>query len=134
MALLKKSLNKKQTIKLKIPAEPEFISLVRLVLSAELRQNSVDEEEIEDLKMVLSEFLAKAMEARLVKDCFSIELSFNDGIMKVMVFNLEQFKPNELFNSPYLSFPVIKELVDHFDLLLGEKQRISLKITKSFNS
>lgn len=133
MQVLKKSLNKKQAIQLKIPAEPSFINLARLVLSAELRQNSVDEEEIEDIKIALSEFLAKAIEARLAQNYFAIEMSLNQHVIEVVISNLEEFKPDELFNSPYLNFSAIKDLVDHFDLLFGEKQRVNVKITKRFH-
>jgi len=132
MALLKKSLNKNQAINLKIPAEPSFISLVRLVVAAHLRENSVLEEEIEDLKLVLSEFLAKAIEARLT-DIFSLEITFEKGLVTILVQDLEEFKPDELFNSPYLNFEAISKLIDDFDLTLGGKQRIEVKITKRFN-
>ena len=132
MALLKKSLNKNQAISLKIPAEASFISLVRLVVAAHLRENSVFEEEIEDLRLALSEFLAKAIEARLTEN-FSLEIFFEKGIATIMIENLRSFKPNELFNSPYLNFEAITGLIDDFDLILGDAQRISVKITKRFN-
>jgi len=132
MALLKKSLNKNQAISLKIPAEASFISLVRLVVAAHLRENSVFEEELEDLKLVLSEFLAKAIEAHLT-EIFSLEISFEKDLATILIQNLEEFKPDALFNSRYLNFEAIISLIDDFDLILGEKQRIEVKITKRFN-
>lgn len=134
MAVLKKFLNKKEVVKLKIPADPGFIKLARLILSANLRQKEVDEEEIEDLKLVLSELLAKAIEARLIQDCICFEISFEIDTVEIVISDLEEFKPGELFNSPYLNFETISGLVDDFDLKMpAEKQGVNVVIRKRFH-
>lgn len=132
MAMLKKSPAKGKAINLKIPADASYISLVRLMLGAQLREKGIDEESVEDLKLAVGEFLAKAISAGIVGKYISIDMAFSDNKMDLKINNVEEFKPDELFDSPYLNFTVITNLVDHFDLLLSEQQSFTVNIIKRF--
>ncbi len=132
MQALTKSINK-QSISLKIPAEQSYISLARLVMAAQLRERFVDEEGIDDLKLALGEFLAKAIEAKIVNNYFSITLTFSGhNLMEIGIEDMEEFDPQELFSSPFLNFDAIGQLIDHFDLRVNEKQTFSVLISKRF--
>lgn len=120
-------------MELKIPADASYISLVRLVLASYLREKSIAiEEDIEDLKLVVGEFLAKSIEANLVGKYIPIQMSCDDEVIEINIMKIEEFKPDELFDSPYLNMKTISKLVDDFDLLMAENQLITVKIVKKF--
>ncbi len=130
MEMLKKSTHKGQPVKLKIPADTSFIKLVRLLISGQLREKSVDEETIDDLKLVISEVLARAISQDIVEKEIIIKMECSD-VMKIVVAGINKSVAiRDLFDSQYLDHEAILGLVDSLKLKESENKGFVLEVTK----
>ncbi len=132
MQTLKKSQIEKQIISLKIPAEVSFLRAVRLLITAQLRLRSADEVDLDDLKLAISEFLARAFEAEIVGEYIKIDISIEKNLVDIEIGDFEEFDPKKLFASPYLNFEAIDTLVNNFEIEALEGSLVKVKIKKSF--
>ncbi len=129
--MLKKSVHEAQPVKLKIPADPSFIRLARLLIAGQLRERSVDEETIADLKLVISEILARAMAQDLFEEEAIIETQCSE-VMKMSVCGLtRKIEIRELFDSRYLDHEAILGLVDRIKLKQAADNGFVLEVIKA---
>ncbi len=131
--MLKKSVHEAQPVKLKIPADPSFIRLARLLIAGQLRERSVDEETIADLKLVISEILARAMAQDLFEEEAIIETQCSE-VMKMSVCGLtRKIEIRELFDSRYLDHEAILGLVDRIKLKQAADNGFVLEVIKALS-
>ena len=129
--MLKKSVHEAQPVKLKIPADPSFIRLARLLIAGQLRERLVDEETIADLKLVISEILARAMAQDLFEEEAIIETQCSE-VMKMSVCGLtRKIEIRELFDSRYLDHEAILGLVDRIKLKQAADNGFVLEVIKA---
>ena len=131
--MLKKSVREEQPVKLKIPADPSFIRLARLLIAGQLREKSVDEETIADLKLVISEILARAMAQDFVDEEVIIETQCSE-VMKVSIGGFKKkIEIGELFDSKYLDHEAILGLVDRIKLKQAADNGFVLEVIKALS-
>jgi len=129
--MLKKLVREEQPVKLKIPADPSFIRLARLLIAGQLRERSVDEETIADLKLVISEILARAMAQDLFEEEAVIETQCSE-VMKMSISGFsKKIEIRELFDSQYLDHEAILGLVDRIKLKQAADNGFVFEVIKS---
>ena len=129
--MLKKSVREEQPVKLKIPADPSFIRLARLLIAGQLRERSVDEETIADLKLVISEILARAMAQDLFEEEAVIETQCSE-VMKMSISGFtKKIEIRDLFDSQYLDYEAILGLVDRIKLKQAADNGFVLEVIKA---
>ncbi len=118
-----------ETVVLELPCQPEFISLARLSVSALANMVGFSVEDIEDLKVALSEACTNAMQYGCEKEdhyTTSFEL-FNDGI-SIVVSDSGETWDCEAVSQPSLKgdqvggfgLYIIRTLMDDMDIVSSE--------------
>lgn len=125
-------------VELEIPARPEYIGLVRLVVSSlASARREIDDERIDDLKLAVSEACTNAIEAHDASESTErVVVGFHDGDdrLEVRVNDRgEGFDPMSLPEHPPvtdpdrlnfergLGIPLIRSLVDEVDFDTSEE-------------
>jgi serine/threonine-protein kinase RsbW len=134
-----------EVLELEIPARPEFVALVRLVVSSVASTRRVlAEERIDDMKLAVSEACTNAIEAHgavAVDDHVVVRLVEGDDRLEVLIDDRGRgFDPNALPEHPPvtdpdrlnfergLGIPLIRSLVDEVDFDSGP-EGTSVKLT-----
>lgn len=110
-------------ITLKIPKKSEYMSTVRLTTSALANLNNFDIDEIEDMKVIISEACTFFIK-NIVENSKEFEISFqvyqDKIIVNVIDFNDGQLLENSLNDD--MSIMIIKSLSDNYNYDLNNKK------------
>lgn len=102
-------------MEVKLPAKLEYLSLLRLVVSAVCRQVPLEDEAIDDLKIAVTEVCSRAIENKLT-DNLIMKLYPNKQEVRVSLGPFLHFYPEKLFVSEFFNFNVFKSLLDRFEV------------------
>lgn len=130
------------SIRLDIPSSPRYVSLARLIIGSVARGLDFSDEGVDDLKIVISEMCTNAIihcvpenaEANRV----TVECIPGEGSLTVLVqdrgqgFDLENVGDFEagLKAGKGFGIPLIRSLVDEFELETGKDRGTIIRVTK----
>lgn len=111
-------------VELRVPPDPVYVGLARLVVALAARQAGVSQDRVQDVKIAVAEAMSNAVRAQAALESSApIDLSFGatDGGFEVAVTALEgpptpvdpAGEPGTELLDPELSFTLIKGLTDH---------------------
>jgi serine/threonine-protein kinase RsbW len=114
------------TVKLSIPALPDYVVTVRLVASSIAGRLGYDIEQIDDIKMAVAE--ACLLLIPVSKNCLELNFSLNDGLEIVIAAQFGQ----EAEETPErtISQSILEALVDTVELINTAEQRMYKLIKK----
>ena len=101
------------TVSIQIPIKAEFVSIARLTASGIANRSGFDIDTIEDIKVALSEVLAKIIEKHTSSDRVSMDFSSTEQGLSITVKILNNNLP-ELFSDDEdkLALSIISSLMD----------------------
>jgi serine/threonine-protein kinase RsbW len=126
------------TLRLSIPAKPEFVVFSRLVLTGLSRTTEIDEETLGDLKVAVTEACSRSVRGADEGEG-SIELRYvlADGTLTVEVedegraFDLEAAGEDDTLSEDAMGLAIVEALVDELELEpLGDGAGSRLRFTK----
>lgn len=118
-----------EKVSIQIPIKAEFVSIVRLTASGIAHRSGFDIDAIEDIKIALSEVLAKVIEKNISSDMVGIDFYIIEKGLSI-----EIKAPNDnlsaLFSDPEnkLALSIISSLMDSIKI---EEKKIVITIDKN---
>jgi serine/threonine-protein kinase RsbW len=130
-----------RTVRLSIPAKPEYITLGRLALTAIGRLHDLEEEVLGDLKLALTEACTNSVRHAYEdgQGCVEIVYELQPGRLAVEVHDegpgfvppdRELGDTDDVLSEGGLGIAIIRALTDEFDLVDGDRGGSRLRFVK----
>lgn len=118
------------TVSIQIPIKPEFVSIARLTASGVAHRSGFDIDTIEDIKVALSEVLAKIIEKRTSSGRVSMDFLCTEQGLSINIKLLNDSLP-ALFSDEEdkLALSIISSLMDSFQI---EADNAEITMVKNF--
>lgn len=105
------------TVSVFVPSKAEYVSVVRLTASGIASRMGFDIDDIEDIKVSISEVISRMIDKHFSSDGIGIDFHlFSDGIR--IDFRLSDGSPRNIFESEAddFAFEIIRSLMDEVNL------------------
>ncbi|NLI38042.1 MAG: hypothetical protein GX384_01680 [Clostridiaceae bacterium] len=105
------------TVSVLVPSKPEYVSVVRLTASGIASRMGFDIDDIEDIKVSISEVINRMIDKRISFDGIKIDFHLYSDLIRID-FRLSGSSPRDIFESEEGNFAleIIRSLMDEVNL------------------
>lgn len=115
------------TVSVFVPSKAEYVSVVRLTASGIASRMGFDIDDIEDIKVSISEVISRMIEKHLSSERIEIDFHiYSDSIQ--IDFRLSDGLPGNIFESEAgdFAFEIVRSLMDEVNLNVDEQALLSM--------
>lgn len=115
------------TVSILVPRKAEYVSVVRLTASGLASRMGFDIDEIEDIKVSISEVINRMIDKGISSESIRIDFCLDADRMKID-FTLEDGSPRDLFDGEEegFAFEIIRSLMDEVNLNTDDHVLVSM--------
>lgn len=115
------------TVSVLVPSKPEYVSVVRLTASGIASRMGFDIDDIEDIKVSISEVINRMIDKRISFDGIKINFHLYSDLIRID-FRLSGSSPRDIFESEEGNFAleIIRSLMDEVNLNWDDGASLSM--------
>ena len=115
------------TVSVLVPSKPEYVSVVRLTASGIASRMGFDIDDIEDIKVSISEVINRMIDKRISFDGIKIDFHLYSDLIRID-FRLSGSSPRDIFESEEGNFAleIIRSLMDEVNLNWDDGASLSM--------